>query len=259
MAHWYKPVEQIGPHSWSAVRYFNRKKDGTVSKVVKTKEAIADGAIRSVTDILSRSGDAGGLIRWSAGLGIQAGLLMASAEGPDDNRLELAWEKYNELSSLAPDKGRNIHQAIDAWIGRGAVPQTPVEVAAVKAIEGFLKENHIDVRQGRSEVCAVYDDGEMRFGGTADYCTPKVLLDWKTVQKPRKIYAAEVAQVAAYARAFNVDDDCWFANVYISQETGEIIRVQPYDLSAMHLGWELFGLCYRADEVQNAIEGAVNE
>lgn len=145
----------------------------------------ADGSrLPSVTTVLSKYKDPGGLMHWAWREGV---------EGRD----------YRETRDAAANAGTLAHDMIEAEIkGEEYKPPPdadPEELArAEKAFDGFKKwaaSTKLEVVE--TEVSLVCD--ELRFGGTVDalgFCSGRLaLLDWKT---SNRIYSDYLVQVAGY-------------------------------------------------------------
>lgn len=142
----------------------------------------ADGnRVPSVTTIISRYKDSGGLIYWAWDLGKQ---------GKD----------YREVRDAAADAGTLAHQMIEQW-SQGAQPSVtgaPEVVAkAEQAFGAFLEwasQTHLKIIH--SEVALVSE--KHKFGGTLDamLVNGKLSLgDWKSANA---VYADNLMQLAAY-------------------------------------------------------------
>ena len=142
----------------------------------------ADGQrLPSVTTILSRYKESGGLIYWAWDLGRQ---------GLD----------YRDVRDKAADSGTLAHQMIEQW-AQGAQPSVegPPDVVAKaeQAFGAFLEwaqQTHLQIIH--SEVALISE--RHRFGGTLDamLVNGKLSLgDWKTANA---VYADNLMQLAAY-------------------------------------------------------------
>ena len=261
-AHWYRRGDKIGPHSWAATRYVQKRADGQPSKVVKREKAFEDGAMEGVTSILHRVGDPSGLIWWYLERACETSerFFAAGTKAVEGKTLrETLRAVVDEDAEEAAEFGKKIHACIEVYTQTGQLPEEECKVERTACIEvgRFLQGLGAADVGHRSEVCAVYDDGIYRFGGTADFANPEVLVDWKTTTKPRKVYGKEVAQVAAYQKAFCAGGK-YVANVYISQKTGMIEKVVEYTTEQLDMGWRLFQMCATMDALNRGIEVAVN-
>lgn len=143
---------------------------------------VSDGTrVPSVTTILSRYKESGGLIHWAWSLG---------AEGKD----------YREERDKAADAGTLAHQMIEQW-AQGAQPSVtgaPEVVAkAEMAFSAFLEwAGQSQLQIIHSEVPLISE--QHRFGGTLDamLVNGKLSLgDWKSANA---VYADNLMQLAAY-------------------------------------------------------------
>ena len=143
---------------------------------------LKDGTrVPSVTTVLSRYKEAGGLIHWAWDLGKQ---------GKD----------YREVRDAAADAGTLAHQMIEQW-SQGAQPSITGDPEVVKKAEqafgAFLEwagQTHLQIVQ--SEVSLLSE--KHRFGGTLDamLVNGKLSLgDWKSANA---VYSDNLMQLAAY-------------------------------------------------------------
>jgi hypothetical protein len=147
-----------------------------------------DGAkVPSVTTILSRFKDSGGLIHWAWNLG---------KEGRD----------YREVRDNAASAGTIAHELVEQWVQTGlplhalTLPEAPQELIdkASKAFGAFLEwADQTQLKITHTEMPLVSE--KYRFGGTFDAILVKgkrAMGDWKT---SNSIYGEYLAQIAAYA------------------------------------------------------------
>lgn len=146
---------------------------------------LSDGKTRvpSVTTVISRFKDAGGLIHWAWSLG---------KEGKD----------YREVRDKAADAGTMAHEAVEAWIhgqnfsfdGDPAVCEK-----AQKSFGAFLEwANQTQLKVTHTEIPLVSE--AHKFGGTFDAILIKgkrSMGDWKT---SNNCYPEYLVQVAAYGK-----------------------------------------------------------
>lgn len=143
---------------------------------------LQDGTrVPSVTTILGRFKDSGGLIHWAWDLGKQ---------GKD----------YREVRDSAADAGTLAHQAVEDWIHSKETQWTgePEVVAKAKTAFGAFLEwaNQTQLKITHSELPLVSE--KHRFGGTFDAILVqgrRAMGDWKS---SNAIYPEYLAQVAAY-------------------------------------------------------------
>jgi hypothetical protein len=152
----------------------------------------ADGErVPSVTTILSRFKESGGLIHWAWRLG---------TEGKD----------YREVRDQAADAGTLAHKAVDAWV-RGNIPSFEHDDAIVskrgqRAFEAFCKwAEQSALRVTQSEVRMISENH--RFGGTCDAIVignRRAICDWKS---SAAIYPEYLVQVRAYGHLWTETRD----------------------------------------------------
>lgn len=143
---------------------------------------LKDGTrVPSVTTVLGRFKDSGGLIHWAWALG---------KEGKD----------YREVRDQAADAGTLAHAAVDDWIHKRPItfegaPETCTK--AKKAFEAFLEwANQTQLVVTHTEMPLISE--RHKFGGTFDAILVKgkrSMGDWKS---SNAIYGEYLAQVAAY-------------------------------------------------------------
>lgn len=137
--------------------------------------------VPSVTTILSRFKEAGGLIHWAWTMG---------KEGKD----------YREERDRAADAGTIAHAAVENWIHGEPVTFDGSEVSAKaqKSFGAFLEwASQTSLTVTQTELPLVSE--KYRFGGTFDAILVKnqrAMGDWKT---SNAIYPEYLAQIAAYA------------------------------------------------------------
>jgi len=142
---------------------------------------VKDGArVPSVTTILSRFKDSGGLIHWAWSLG---------KEGKD----------YREVRDNAADAGTMAHDAIEKWKKGEPVsfPDDDIGKRAASSYGAFLEwSEQTQLKITHTEVALVSE--KHRFGGTLDAMLvrgKRSLGDWKT---SNNVYGEYIAQVGAY-------------------------------------------------------------
>ena len=262
MSHWYKYNESGVP-----ARYLQYKKDGTESKVIIRKKAIEDGAVESVTTILKMVGDAGGLIKWAANMGVLSGLNvgMSAASGgcSYEELLSMAKEEADARMEQASAEGTAIHDSIETYINTGVESDDPIQRTAQLDAMQWIKETCSPSL--KSEHCLIFK-GDVRgtpmsFGGTADLITPYQIVDFKTVEtkngKFRDPKPTECAQLAAYRlAAFHMglcesQSDCY--NVYFDRPTGRLVGSCRWTDDHLNLGLDLLSLASRVGDVMNRL------
>lgn len=143
---------------------------------------LKDGTrVPSVTTILSRFKESGGLVHWAWQLG---------KEGKD----------YREVRDQAADAGTLAHAAVEDWIHKKPVVFTgdpDVCKKAEKAFGAFLEwADQTQLEITHTEIPLVSE--KYKFGGTFDAMlvrNRRAMGDWKT---SNKVYGEYLAQVAAY-------------------------------------------------------------
>lgn len=144
---------------------------------------LKDGTrVPSVTTVLSRYKDAGGLIHWAWALG---------KEGKD----------YRQVRDDAASAGTMAHEAVEAWV-KGEQPKFEGEEQvcqrAQKAFSNFLEwAERSQLRVDKTEIPLVSE--RYKFGGTFDAILvhgKRAMGDWKT---SNGLYPEYLAQIAAYA------------------------------------------------------------
>jgi hypothetical protein len=155
--------------------------------VPTVRYVLQDGTVvPSVTQILSRFKDSGGLVHWAWKLGTQ---------GID----------YRKARDEAAAAGSLAHQAIDAWINRRSFEFTGPSEQRRAAETAFNAFRHWAERSGlridRTETPLVSE--RYRFGGTFDAVmlgNAPSIVDWKT---SNKCYGEYLVQLAAYGALWN--------------------------------------------------------
>lgn len=138
--------------------------------------------VPSVTTVLGRFKDSGGLIHWAWQLGCEG-------------------KNYREVRDKAADAGTLAHSMVDAWIHRAPVecPPEPADVAvkAKMAFSAFLEwADQTQLIATHTEMPLVSE--VYKFGGTFDALLVKgkrAMGDWKS---SNSIYGEYLAQIAAY-------------------------------------------------------------
>ncbi|MGD0497553.1 MAG: PD-(D/E)XK nuclease family protein [Bryobacteraceae bacterium] len=141
----------------------------------------------SVTTVLSRFKESGGLIHWAWTLG---------TEGKD----------YRDVKQAAADAGTCAHDMVECFIrGREFNPEPyPLEILTVAensfgAFRRWAEQSHL--KPAKTEIGLM--SKRFRFGGTLDAVTlgdDLHLLDWKT---SNSVYSDYLMQLAAYGALWN--------------------------------------------------------
>lgn len=207
----------------------------------------ADGKrIPSVTTILSRSKDSGGLIAWANTLGLEGKTLEEGRKG-------------------AADVGSCVHDMIEAHFHglpveapRGQYGAQGVDLAAVdEAFAGFLRwrdESKLTVIA--TEIPLVTPG----YGGTVDAMARDVdgrlwVLDWKT---SASVYVDMLAQIAAYAWL-------WETQRGERPHGGRILRVSKagsvaehrYEAKHLEAGWGYFMAAHALYDADKAVKAVL--
>ena len=253
MSHWYiTSGEQIRHNVFVSQRYKPLKKDGSEYKVIKRSMAESAGAVKSVTTILQQTGGIGWLLEWSGRLGIEACKQVVLEHGTDKIE-ELAHDKWTELRESAADKGSEIHKAIEDYLTRDWLPEGTNKVTCLAVDAWIDSKPELADAVAVSEPCFLYDDGQMRYAGTPDLLfLGKWLVDFKSITKKREPKLSELAQLAAYRRFGEGNEKC--ANLFISQETGEITNPVEWTEEQVNKGWQFFCLAYAIDKMLDEFE-----
>lgn len=137
--------------------------------------------VPSVTTVLSRFKESGGLIHWAWALG---------KEGKD----------YREVRDDAANAGTMAHDAVECWIKNEPIVFTGTEdvcAKAKKSFEAFVEwAQQTQLKVTHTEVALISE--RYKFGGTLDAMLirgKRSLGDWKT---SNKVYPEYLIQVAAY-------------------------------------------------------------
>ena len=139
--------------------------------------------VPSVTTILGRFKESGGLIHWAWKLGM---------EGKD----------YREERDSAASAGTMAHEAVESWIhGNQPVFEGEASICdrAKKSFEAFLEwTNQTQLKVDKTEIPLVSE--VHKFGGTPDAFTirgERAVLDWKS---SNGLYPEYLVQIAAYGK-----------------------------------------------------------
>lgn len=146
-----------------------------------------------------------------------------------------AWAYYQQQSAIARDRGSDLH---DKMSRLEQCPET-LQALAWIASQNYTKTEH--------EVQFAHD----KFGGTIDFIGyvntdlnhPTVdLLDFKFVTKDRQAYDNELWQLSAYAMYLSSAGYIVrnVSNLYISQETGELLKVHNWTMDQLSRGYTTF-------------------
>jgi hypothetical protein len=141
----------------------------------------------SVTTVLSRFKESGGLIHWAWNLGI---------EGKD----------YRDVKQAAADAGTCAHEMVECFIRGREFPAwgySPEVLAPAEVAFGAFKRwaEQSNLKPEKTELALI--SRRFRFGGTLDAVTLAGclhLLDWKT---SNSVYSDYLLQLAAYGHLWN--------------------------------------------------------
>jgi hypothetical protein len=152
--------------------------------VARIPYVLPDGSeIPSVTTIINRFQESGGLIHWAWKIGKSGG-------------------DYREASQGEASVGTHVHRVVE-WDILGRIVPT-IDIPALyrdrvkQSFESYLSwKNHTRLEMIRSEVRLISTN--LRFGGTIDGVAridgKRSILDWKT---SRQVYSSHLIQLAAY-------------------------------------------------------------
>ena len=267
MAHYYQIKDGV------AQRFAPLKKDGTPYQRITKKMAFEAGAVQGTTDTLKVLGDTGGLLVWKGNLGIKAG-----QEFPSD--LQKAKGRLEELSTEAAQRGTDIHDMIDQYLTKGLAPGDAQGLTACLEVKRWLDEQavtdfqceHCFVWRGWIDILtgitcsyleAHFDPVSMgqfikvETGGTSDFVSDGLICDWKTVSEGkygiRQVYAKEAAQMAMYRLGFG-KHKARCVNLYISRDTGKIVRVKEWTEEELMDGLRLFAMASLYTDIAERLE-----
>ncbi len=265
--HWYKK------EGGAVVRYVQNKKDGTPSKVIRRGQALADGAVPSVTTILDFLGSAGGLVQWACNQGVDAGLsvgMSAAVLGESLATLTtMAKEQAKESMERAATEGTAIHDAIERHLlDPSVVDSNPILSTAQRGIAGWLTSRGI-LPPFRCEHAVMYRGkiGEVTvaYAGTLDGMVRRLLWDVKSVEDTgrgfRKPKWSEPAQLASYRLAAwdmgLCDEDAECANLYVDRRSGRLVGAILWPETALKHGLSLLALAVQGLDKVDKIEACL--
>lgn len=206
---------------------------------------LADGVtvVPSVTTVLSRYKESGGLIHWAWKLGI---------DGKD----------YRTTRDAAGSSGTIAHEMIECHIRGWDHPtvdeQVPEELwmQAETALEGFKewqkKEGLEIISTEESMVSEVY-----RFGGTLDAIGKVggklVILDWKS---GNRVYMEALAQCAAYRQLWNENHPEQYAvdEAHIVRVNKDSVGFDHVHVPSLATGWRYFHTLREAFDLGKTLE-----
>lgn len=206
------------------------KKDGKGTKdatIADARKLLFVPSVTTVCDIVAKPF----LLTWLQQQAFDSAWNSATTPMPKEE----AWAYYQQQSAIARDKGSDLH---DKMSRMEECPET-LQALAWIASQNYTKTEH--------EVQFAHD----KFGGTIDFIgyvstdlnIPTVdLLDFKFVTKERQAYDNELWQLSAYAMhlsavGYNVRN---VLNLYISQDTGALLKVHHWTAEELHRGYSTF-------------------
>jgi len=263
-----------------AQRYIQLTKDGRESQRINKKQMVLDGAVVGTTDALKVLGDVGGLLYWTSGLGIQAGL-QAASEGAGEER---AREIHTELSEKAASRGTQMHDAIDAYLTDKTVPDDPVDQVACLQVEYWLDQHgaknfqteHCFVWRGWISIVtggAITDENlsdtdktwimtqpeyvRVDVGGTSDFVSDTLMVDFKSVEAKRNgfrsHYLKECCQLALYRLGFGkLHAECH--TIYLDRATGLIVNTKQWTEEELRKGLIIVAMAFKYIEIAGEVE-----
>ena len=281
MPHWYLDGKRLEDNdlrlleATKAVRA-QRKAAGTHGRGAKDEARMKLGAVPGVTDILKFVGSSEGLLNWCMNIGIDAAInVNAGAQDPFSTNDDWTFAAKNlgrAMRALAAERGTELHKAIDLAISMGG-PQPSDDHLAQVACKNVLDlldkmellgkgkpEHGFSINPKTAEYITDVDAGFVHgFGGTIDYLVEspeRVIMDWKTIKDKRNPTLVELAQMAAYGKAkFGFGRSFAAYNVYILQETCEIVDVKAWSPDQLDMGWNLFALALEVFHTFVSFEG----
>jgi hypothetical protein len=204
------------------------KKSGVGTKTPNINDCIENRWVRSVTDLTDTISKPF-LLTWLQEQAFNSA--WDSAHTPMSK--EEAFQYYQQQSAIARDKGSDLHDKI------ARLEETPL----TKPTLDWLKA------QGYSLYFHEEQFANHLYGGTIDFLgqvgESVDLVDFKTVTKDRKPYDTELWQIAAYREhiarlAVPPTPVRRCINLYISQETGQILNVKEWTKSELERGYTTF-------------------
>lgn len=277
--HWYIIKDGV------AQRYIQLTKKGVESKRYNHGQALADGAVVGATDTLKVLGDVGGLLQWTAGLGMDAGIKAMSENitvpSGDPSIKARAKEIHTELSERAANEGTIIHDSIENYLKDELnIPVDQIQLTACLSAKRFL--DGLGITSYTPEHCFVWrgwiniytgdyvvrdglnqkPDGEgwvvVAVGGTSDVVSDIALVDWKSVEDSgygfRKPKAKEAAQLALYRLGFG-KPMARCINVYFDRRSGSLVAQKEWTETELRKGLIMVAMAVRYSEIEDSLEG----
>jgi hypothetical protein len=260
-----------------AQRYIQLTKDGRESQRINKKQMVLDGAVVGTTDALKVLGDVGGLLYWTSGLGILAGLQAASEKAGEERAREI----HTEMSEKAANRGTQMHDAIDAYLTNKTVPVDAIDSVACQQVENWLEQH--GAKDFQTEHCFVwrgwinimtgdsFEDSagisipvfeahkwvRVDVGGTSDFVSDTLLCDWKSVEAKRNgfrsHYLKECCQLALYRLGFGKPNaECH--NIYLDRASGLIVNTKHWTEEELRKGLVIVAMAFKYIEIAGEVE-----
>lgn len=226
----------------------NASKPGKMrdSRVTDARKAALDGeiwypSVTTVMDVLGKHS----INNWK----IDQHLEMAYTIPRDDLTYDI-WSKRVKIKTQAkmdeaPEAGTSIHDVLEAYLGKGVIPDDPIEIKICENVKQALYDN---CGNENWECEKSFVSSKHGFGGCADLVSDNWIVDYKSKQtkakfKPGKmVYKEHRMQLAAYSEALH-DETVWCANIFVCLETGEVDFHPHEDYLLMRKEWETFRSC----------------
>jgi hypothetical protein len=154
--------------------------------------------------------------------------------------------RFNILRSEPAERGQLFHKGLEEYFKHGIKSEDKAVLRACVGVEKWMEGKSLMAGHREFVVESNGLAGD-QYAGTVDYLdeTMGVVVDYKSVSKPRNPYFSECAQLAAYAMATKQGLKSTCINLYISQETGEILGYKEWDAEEKEAGWTLFVHAHR--------------
>jgi len=273
-----------------AQRYIQLTKDGRESQRINKKQMVLDGAVIGTTDALKVLGDVGGLLQWTAGLGMDAGIQAMSENitipSSDPSIKSRAREIHNVLKDAAANRGTQMHDAIDAWLARKIDSDDAIDAEACYQVEKWLEQHgakdfqteHCFVWRGWINIATghvipdtpdLHTESRRRVevmnsswirvdvGGTSDFVSDALLCDWKSVEAKkngfRSHYLKECCQLALYRLGFGKSKaECH--NIYLDRASGLIVNAKQWTEEELRKGLVIVAMAFKYIEIAGEVE-----
>ena len=221
---------------------YKRLTGGAGAIVQKLKD---DGEIDlcwSVTSILNWTTNAW-LGNWYRDVGIRAGLSAKSEEE--------AKQLFNNETNVASDRGTLLHQCVETYLKTGQKPDDPLDAKCMDTMIEAIVSLGIDPSTLGSEKIVCGSVGHVKCGGTIDLCNDQCVIDMKFPKSNRKPYLTECSQLVTYDNLLDIapNDNRRLINIYVNQETGELIGTKEWDEEEIERAEEVFFACANLSEL----------